>query len=138
MKDVIGALRNWIAAQSEVSALVGTRVFVNKIPRATIEAEDVFHPAKMLVLRQAGGSPKADLLCTDDQTVTVLCYGESDLEADSVRRAVWEKFVSLDRVRQDTVLFYHINPTGGPVPLVDPDIVWPAVAQNFSLKAAVL
>ncbi len=138
MKDVIGALRNWIAAQAEVSTLVGTRIFVNRIPRATIEAEDVFHPAKMLVLRQAGGSPKADLLVTDDQTVIILCYGESDLEADSVRRAVWEKFVNLDRVRQDTVLLYHINPTGGPVPLVDPDIVWPGVAQNFSLKASVL
>ena len=138
MKDVIGALRNWIAAQSEVSALVGTRIFVNKIPRATIEAEDTFHPAKMLVLRQAGGAPKADLLVTDDQSVTVLCYGESDLEADSVRRAVWEKFVNLSRVRQDTVLIYHINPTGGAVPLVDPDIVWPAVAQNFTVKASVL
>ncbi len=138
MKDVIGALRNWIAAQSEVSALVGTRVFVNRLPRETIEGEDVFHPKKMLVLRQAGGSPKADLLVTDDQSVTVLCYGESDLEADSVRRAVWEKFVNLSRVRQDSVLLYHVNPTGGAVPLVDPDIVWPGVAQNFSLKAAVL
>ncbi len=138
MKDVIGALRNWIAAQAEVSALVGTRVFVNRIPRATIEAQDTFHPLKILVLRQAGGSPKADLLVTDDQTVIILCYGESDLEADSVRRAVWEKFVNLDRVRQDTVLFYHVNPTGGAVPLVDPDIVWPGVAQNFSLKASVL
>lgn len=138
MKDVIGALRNWLAAQTEVSTLVGTRIFVNRVPRGTIEAEDTFHPRKMLVLRQAGGSPKADLLVTDDQTVTVLCYGESDLEADSVRRAVWEKFVNLDRVRQDTVLLYHVNPTGGAVPLVDPDIVWPGVAQNFTCKAAVL
>ena len=138
MKDVIGALRNWIAAQSEVSTLVGTRVFVNRIPRATIEAEDVFHPRKMLVLRQAGGAPKADLLVTDDQSVIILCYGESDLEADSVRRAVWEKFVNLDRVRQDTVLFYHVNPTGGPVSNTEPDLVWPGVAQNFSLKASVL
>jgi len=138
MKDVMKALRNWIAAQTEVSTLVGTRVFVNRIPRGTIEAEDTFHPKKMLVLRQAGGALKADLLCTDDSIITVLCYGESDLEADSVRRAVWEKFVNLSRVRQDTVLLYHINPTGGAVPLVDPDIVWLAVAQNFSLKASVL
>ena len=138
MKDVMEALRNWIAAQTEVSTLVGTRVFVNRIPRATIEAEDTFHPKKILVLRQAGGAPKADLLCTDDSTITVLCYGESDLEADSVRRAVWEKFVNLSRVRQNTVLFYHINPIGGAVPNVEPDLVWPAVAQNFSLKASVL
>lgn len=138
MKDVMKALRNWIAAQTEVSTLVGTRVFVNRVPRGTIEAEDTFHPQKMLVLRQAGGAPKADLLCTDDSTITVLCYGESDLEADSVRRAVWEKFVNLSRVRQDTVLLYHINPAGGAVPLTDPDIQWPAVAQNFTLKASVL
>ena len=137
-KDLIGALRDWIAAQTEVSTLVDTRIFVNKIPRETIEAEDTFHPKQMLVLRQAGGAPKADLLCTDDQIVTVLCYGESDLEADSVRRAVWEKFVNLSRVRQGTVLLYHINPTGGAVPLVDPDIIWPAVAQNFTVKASVL
>lgn len=138
MKDAIGALRNWLATQSEVSTLVGTRIFVNRVPRETIEAEDTFHPQKILVVRQAGGSPKADLLCTDDQAFTVLCYGESDLEADSVRRAVWEKLVNLSRVRQDTVLLYHSNPTGGAVPLVDPDIVWPGVAQNFTLKAAVL
>ena len=138
MKDVMQALLNWILDQAEVSTLVGTRGFVNKIPRATIEAQDTFHPQKILVLRQAGGAPKADLLPTDDSTITVLCYGEDDLEADSVRRAVWKLFVFLDRVLQDTVLIYHINPAGGPVPLVDPDIVWPAVAQNFSLKAAVL
>ena len=138
MKDVMQALLNWILDQAEVSTLVGTRGFVNKIPRATIEAQDTFHPQKILVLRQAGGAPKADLLLTDDSTITVLCYGEDDLEADSVRRAVWKLFVFLDRVLQDTVLIYHINPAGGPVPLVDPDIVWPAVAQNFSLKASVL
>ncbi|MCH8137180.1 MAG: hypothetical protein IIB77_14490 [Proteobacteria bacterium] len=138
MKDVMGPLRNWLAAQSEVSTLVGTRIFVNRVPRGTIEAEDTFHPQKMLVIRQAGGSPKADLLCTDDQAITVLCYGESDLEADSVRRAVWELFVNLSRVRQDGLLLYHVNPSGGAVPLVDPDIVWPGVAQNFTLKAAVL
>jgi len=138
VKDVLQAVINWLLAQSEVSTLVGTRIYGNRVPRGTIEAEDTFHPQKMLVVRQAGGSAKSDLLCTDDQTITILCYGESDFEADSVRRAVWEKFVNLSRVRQDTVLLYHINPTGGAVPLVDPDIVWPGVAQNFSLKASVL
>ena len=137
MNDVMQALKNWIGAQADVIALVGTRIFVNKIPRETIEAEDTFHPQKMMVLRQAGGNAKADLMPTDDPTITVLCYGESDLEADSVRRAVWKHFVQLDRVLQDAVRIYHINPTGGPIPLVDPDIVWPAVSQNFNLKAAV-
>lgn len=138
MRDAIGALRNYLAAQPDISALVDTRVFVNRLPRETIEAEDTFHPRKMLVIRQAGGAGKADLLPTDDPTVTALCYGESDLEADSVRRAVWDNLVNLDRVTQDDVLIHHCNPTGGALPLRDPDIVWPAVAQNFSFKANVL
>lgn len=138
MLDAIGALRNWLAAQPAIAALVGTRIWVNRIPRADIEAADTFHPPKMLVIRQAGGAGKADMLPTDDPSITALCYGETDHEADQVRRAVWDAFRNLDRVLQDGVRLYRINQTGGPIPLVDPDIVWPAVSQNFTLKAAVL
>lgn len=137
MKDAIGALRNYLAAQPEIVMLVGTRIFVNRIPRDVIEAQDTFHPEKMLVIRQAGGAGKAELLPTDDPTMAAICYGEDDFQADRVRRAVWDELVHLEHVRQDDVLIYHANPTGGPVPLVDPDIVWPAVAQSFSVKAAV-
>lgn len=138
MKDVMTALLNWLLAQASVAALIDTRGYVNRLPRAVIEAEDTFHPSKMLVLRQSGGAGKSDTMVTDDPTITVLCYGESDFEADRVRRAVWALFVALSRVTQDDVLIYHVNPAGGALPLVDPDIVWPAVSQNFSLKAAVL
>jgi len=137
MNDVMTAIRNWLAAQVPISTLVGTRIFVNRIPRATIEAEDTYHPQKMIVLRQAGGAAKADNMPTDDPTISVLCYGESDFEADSVRRSVWRSFLDLSRVLQDNVRIYHVNPVGGAVPLVDSDIVWPAVSQNFTLKAAV-
>lgn len=137
MKDAIGALRNYLAAQVEITALVSTRIFVNRLPREEIEAADTFHPPKMLVIRQSGGDGKADLLPTDRPTITVLCYGETDYEADRVRRQVWSKLSNLDRVRQDDVLIYNANPTGGPIPLVDPDVVWPAIAQSFSVQAAV-
>lgn len=139
MRDAIGALRDYLAGLPAIAALVETRVFVNRLPRETIEAEeDAFHPRKMLVIRQAGGAAKSDLMVTDDQSITVLCYGETDLEADRVRREVWQTLVTLSRVNQNGVLIHHVNPTGGAVPLVDPDIVWPAVAQNFSMKADVL
>lgn len=135
MLDLMTALRTMVLADSNISALVDTRVYMNRIPKAVIEAADTFHPPKMLVLRQAGGFGKADTLHTDDQTVSALCYGETDYEADSVRRAVWQAFVDLDRATHDEVLIHHINPTGGPIPSVEPDLVWPVIAQSFTVKA---
>lgn len=139
MRDVMAAMRAITLADPAVTALVAQRVYVNEIPESQIKISDTFHPPKMLVLRQSGGSAKNDLLPTDDQNVTILCYGENQKEADSVRRVIWTKFVHLARETEPVsgVCIHHINPTGGPIPLVDPDIVWPAVAQGFTVKADV-
>lgn len=137
MRDVMPALRALVLAESEITDLVGTKVFVNRIPKGEIEAADTFHPPKMLVLRMAGGSGQSDTLPTEDPSITVLCYGESDYEANRVRLAVHKRFKYLSRETWSDVLIHHINETGGVIPLVDPDIVWPAVAQGFTLKADV-
>lgn len=136
MNDIMGAIRDWLAAQSAISALVSTRLYGNSIPRSVIEAEDTFTPSKMLVVRQAGGLGRADRQALDQQSFNILCYGETDLEADKVRRQVWDAFRTLSRVRQGGVLIHHVNPTGGPVPSRDPDIVWPIVSQSFTALAA--
>ena len=136
MNDLFGAVRSWLAAQSEVTDLVGNRIFVNRIPRDVIEQQDTFRPEKMLVIGMAGGAGRADLQALDQPNLNILCYGETDLEADKLRRVVWDKFRLLSRVRESDVLIHHINPTGGPVFLRDPDIVWSAVTQQFSMLAA--
>jgi len=137
MRDVMAALRQLALADADISALVGTRVYVNRIPKEEIKTADTFHPPKMLVLKMAGGNGKADLLATDTSTIDTLCYGESDFEADKVRRAVWERFVGLTRETFSSVCIHHINPTGGAVSLVDPEIVWPAISQSYTLMADV-
>lgn len=138
MRDLMGALRTLVLTESDITDLVGTHVYVNSIPRDVIEDADTFHPPKILVLRQAGGSGNADLLPTIDQGVNALCYGETDHEARKVRRAVYQLFKYLSRETRDGVLIHHINPTGGPIPSVDPDLVWPAVAQRFTVMADVM
>ena len=129
------ALRDLVIADATINALVEGRVYVNEIPKAVIEAADTFHPQKMLVLRQAGGTAKQDYLPIDQPLVTALCYGESDFEAERVRRAVWTRFNGLSREIVSDVLIHHINPTGGAIPLREPDIVWPATAQSYSIMA---
>ena len=138
MRDLMRALRTLALGESDITDLVGTHVYVNSIPTSVIEDADTFHPPKILVLRQAGGSGSEDLLPTVDQSVNALCYGETDLEARKVRRAVYQVFKYLSREIHNDVLIHHINPTGGPIPSVDPDIVWPAVAQGYTVKADVM
>ncbi len=124
-------------ADSAVFGLVEDRIYVNQIPRAKIEAAKTFHPPKILVLRMAGGSGKVDLLPTDQPLVSTLCYGETDQEADKVRRAVWELFVRSLRVTHDGVLFHDFIPTGGAIPNIEPDLVWPVIAQTYTVLADV-
>ena len=136
MNDIFGALRDWLLAQIAISDLVGTRVYVNAIPRSEIEAQDVMHPSKMLVIRQGGGQGTASFQELDQPNIIALCYGESESEADAVRRAVWTAFKNLRRVNQGGVLIHHVNPTSGAIPSRDPDIKWPIVSQTFQTLVA--
>lgn len=149
MRDVMGALKQLVLADDGVMGTLAEsdgpgvppaaeRVFVNRVPRGFIESVDTHHPPKTVVLRMAGGVGKADLTALDSPTVTTLCYGESDLEADRVRRALWTLLVRAQRECVGDVLIHDAQTTGGPIPLVDPEIVWPAVAQSYTLTADVL
>lgn len=137
MRDLMAALRTLALAEPSIAALVGTRVYVNRLPVEVIEAQDPFHPAKMLVLRQAGGEFERSLLPVTSTVVTAICYGESDFEADKVRRAVaqWLHTLLRDCEPVADVLIHDVITTGGPIPLVDPEITWPGVAQSYSVLA---
>lgn len=138
MRDLFAALKTVALADVNITGLVDTRIWVNEIPRKVIEAADTRHPPKMLVLRQGGGGAKADIMPLVDSTVIALCYGETDYDANQVVLAVAQRFTLLLREIWDAVLIHHINPTGGPIPSVEPDLVWPAVAQSFTVKADIL
>lgn len=136
MNDIIGAIRSWLAAQSAISDLVGDRIYVNALPRSIIESQDTFRPQKMIVVQQGGGFGRADRQRLDNPSFAVLCYGETDYEADRVRREVWDALTLLDRARQSGVLIHHVNPASGAIVSRDPDIVWPIITQTFSAFAA--
>lgn len=138
MFDLMSALRTAALTDPGVTALTSDRIYVNRIEREVIEGEDPFHPSKMLVLRQAGGGQKLDSTPLASTFVTVLAYGENDYEADRVRRATAQWLNGLTRLCDGTGPMIHdVTVVGGPIPLVDPDITWPGVAQSFSVLAAI-
>lgn len=132
------ALHTMASGTTAITDLTGTRIWVNQIPRDTIEAQDVRRIQQMLVLRQAGGAGKADVMPVMNFTFDAVCYGKNYQEANEVCRAVIQRFLTLDRETHDSVLIHHINTTGGPVPSVEPDLVWPVIAQSFTTLADVL
>lgn len=129
------ALDTLVSAESTITDLVSTRIFTNRVPQSIVEDKKTRVPPKMLVLRMAGGSAKADNMHTVDRTVDAICYGETDYDAEKVRLVVEQLFTDLDREIHDGVLIHHINPAGGPIPSVEPDLVWPVIAQSFTVKA---
>lgn len=148
MRDVMSALRQLILADAEIMALLAEsdgpgippaneRVFVNLIPRELISSVDTFHPPKMLVLRHAGGLAKSDFTSIDQPNIDTVCYGEDHEQADRVRRAVWTRFMRLQRECVNDVLLHDLNPNGGAITSVASDTTWPAIAQGYTLTADV-
>lgn len=135
--DHLSALRAYLLADPEVSALVATRVFAVELPQATIEAEtDIEHPSKMVVLRPSGGAGREDRVRIENSNLDVLCYGETDFEANLLRRTVADVLKNAIRVVQDNVLIHNISATGGPLFLKDPDSKWPVMFQSYRMLAA--
>ena len=136
MNDIYGAIQFWLTSQSAVSDLVDDRVYLNRLPRDVIEKQDTFHPKKMIVIQMAGGKGTSDFRDLDRPNINVLCYGETDLEADKVRREMWKAFKNLTREWINDVLIHHVNPISGVIVSRDPDIKWPILTQSFSILAA--
>ena len=132
------ALVNMSLATPAIFALVEDRVFSNEIPADVIAKANTKHPPKMLVIRQGGGGAKADRLPVVNRVIICNCYGETDYDADLVRMAVEQRYTFLEREIFDGVLIHHINPTGGPLPNVEPDLVWPIVSQSYTTLAGLL
>ena len=127
-----------VLGTTAITDLVDDRVYINEIPEEDIEAADTRQPPKILVIRQAGGGAKADIMPIVDRTFIAVCYGETDYDANLVESAVAQRFTLLARETFDDVLIHHINPTGGPIPSVEPDLVWPVIAQSYTVTADIL
>jgi len=135
--DIVGAVAELLISDPVVGPMVEGRVYVGRIPHDVVAAEDTFRPRKMVVVRHAGGGgEKRDSLKFELQRVDVLCYGETMYEADTVRRAIWSRFVRLSREWIGDVLIHYVNPAGGALASSDPDIVWPIIVQSFVVMAA--
>lgn len=135
--DIIGAIKDYLAADAGVAALAATRIYAMRLPAEAVRAAaDVFHPPKTLVVR-ASGAASASRMINPVTTLDIdtVCYGESDYEADRLRRAVWDAMRAMNRAVVSGVLLHGAEALTGAVPIVDADVDWPAIRQTYGVLA---
>ena len=131
IQDHVTAVMEYLKADSDIVALVGTRVFGIELP----ELETNFMPRKAIVIKQSGGDGSGGYLEHSSPRIDIFCYGETPHQARTVRREVFDVLKQLIRTVTDSTLINSISPEGGPLDLRDPDTQWPVVFESYQVFA---
>lgn len=131
--DPIAALVALTAANSDVSDLVGAKVFGGELP----EDETDNMPQKCVVITPAGGLQVigTSYLDTGDLRVDTLCYGGTPYEAGLVWWVVHRVLKKISHEIAASTLIHWARPAGGPRRLRDPDADWPFQLATFQVLA---
>lgn len=130
MPDPVKAVMTYLAADSDVAALIAGRVFGGDLP----QAQAASMPRACVVVREAGGG----LLGSSwedygDIRLDVFAYGATPHEAAQLRRAVYKRLKAMTRTVSETVLLHWAKLDGGPIPMFDVDTTWPYVWTSWQV-----
>lgn len=132
--DAKGALIAHLKTDTDLSALVGTRIFGDELPRD--EADSM--PRKAVVISPNGGGFPTFAQGTmplNVQGYDVFCYGETLFQAEAVRRAAFGALRAMIRVTITSVLLHWARPAGGASSGRDPVTDWPVVWNSWQVMA---
>lgn len=130
MPDPVKALMAFLAADTDIAALVSGRVFGGELP----ETEIADMPRSCIVITHAGGgSIGAGWVNYTDLRFDVFAYGATRLEAARLWRAVHRALKLFHREVWETVLLHWARQAGGPTPLRDPDTTFPYVLSTWQV-----
>lgn len=127
-------LRNYLLVDAATAALVGTRVYVARLPREDSAAM----PRACVILNAAGGPGDAGLAPIGDTRIDARCYGATDMEAMTLYYAVREAFKHMPRAIYTGLLLHAVTIETGPLALQEPEVDWPLVLGTFRVTAAEL
>ncbi|MDF1778736.1 MAG: DUF3168 domain-containing protein [Rhizobiaceae bacterium] len=139
--DMIGALVALLKADSDVAALVSTRVFGLELP----EAQAANMPRQGVIVRPSGGAGGfGGYVEATAERIDAISWGRTPYQADRLSMAVMLAFLRSRRqvrtVDSTGVLIHSIEAAGGRLATRDTETNWPAMTQAFqvtyALKAA--
>ena len=125
--DAIGTIISLLSADTDISALVGARVFGAELP----PAEAASMPRKAIVVTAAGGIDAADFAPWQRPRFDLKCYGETPGEADLVRRTAHAVLKQAERGSVGGTLMFSCTQSAGPTQFRDPDFDWPISMETW-------
>lgn len=133
--DVLKAAVAFLKADSDVSGLLGTRVYGLELPASEIPNM----PRQSCVLKLAGGPTNiggTTYLQAGQHRIDVFNYGGTGIDAVALQRATHDALKELDRTVQGDTLLHWAHQSSGPIWLRDPDGDWPVVVESWLVLAA--
>ncbi len=134
ISDAKGALIAHLKTDTDLSALVGTRIFGDELPRD--EAGSM--PRKAVVLTASGGGipPYAQAtMRLEVQRFDIFCYGETLFQANAVRRAAHGALRAMQRITISSVLLHWARPAGGNITGRDSVTDWPVTWNSWQVMS---
>lgn len=130
IQDGLGAVIAYLKAQSDISALLSTRVFGMELP----EDEAVSMPRKAIVIRLAGGIGEDSYADTFKLRLDFFNYGETTFAARKTWRTLKPILRDMERNITSATMLYNALHSAGPVQFRDPDGKWPVVLDTWVIS----
>ena len=132
--DPLLALRALVAANADVAALAGTRVFAAELP----DSEAAAMPRAAAVIAASGGPPDAGYAPLAHRRIDVRTYGKTPLGAMKLHLAVHAVLKNLRRTPSLSVLLHSVALDAGPVAMREPEVgaEWPFVFASYAVLAS--
>lgn len=126
--DHLTACRAYLLSVAAVTAQVGTRVYVTRVPAN----EASLMPRKAVTLTGAGGISGRGYNPIRNGRVDVRCFGATPFEAAAVYGAV---YAALKFAARPTDNLINAIEESGRIDMEDPDTRWPFVLSVWQVKA---
>ena len=142
--NVTGALRAYLLDNTEITALVGTRVYgpPGNSPTDPLRSEMAswgITPRKTIVLMASGGAGGGRGARTRmrwvENRIDVRCYGESPYQADVLHGEVYPAMIDLEGFTNGDTRLVSAEVSGGPLPARDGDADWPITLSVYIINA---
>lgn len=127
---VVGAIRLYLLADSEVNAITEGRIYGGELPRVDVDAM----PRTCIVLRSAGGPGERGTLPIGDERIDMRCYGLTNAQAFAVYRTAFMPMKYIERLVQGDAFVHSASLEVGPLSLKEPDGDWPFIVCSWLVK----
>lgn len=132
--DPLLALRAIVAADTDVAALAGTRIFAAELP----DSEAAQMPRAAAVIAASGGPPDLGYAPLAHRRIDVRTYGATPLGAMTLHLALHAVLKTLRRRSSLGVLVHSAALDAGPVAMREPEVgaEWPFVFASYEVLAS--